>query len=144
MSLDYQTPIISQHGEVSGRLLVSIERTSGSLHSEAGGEDRVGVRVAIRAASGLPPSLAQFVFCRYRFWGEEEAVTVSPHTQPGPGHTAASFTFDHEREIVVAASEELLEHCAEGALSIEVRHLAMFANVRDDKYNILHLLTPSA
>ena len=123
VSLDYQTPIISQHGEVAGRLLVSIERTSGSLHSEAGGEARVGVRVAIRAASGLPPSLAQFVFCRYRFWGEEEAVTVSPHTQPGPGTTAASFTFDHEREIVVAASEELLEHCAEGALSIEVRHV---------------------
>ena len=144
VSLDYQTPIISQHGEVAGRLLVSIERTSGSLHSEAGGEARVGVRVAIRAASGLPPSLAQFVFCRYRFWGEEEAVTVSPHTQPGPGHTAASFTFDHEREIVVAASEELLEHCAEGALSVEVRHLAMFAYVRDDKYNIWHLVASSA
>ena len=34
---------------------------------------------------------------------------------------SANFSFDHTREIVVELTEEFLEHCADGALSIEVR-----------------------
>ena len=34
---------------------------------------------------------------------------------------SANFSFDHTREIVVSLTEEFLEHCTEGALSIEVR-----------------------
>lgn len=34
---------------------------------------------------------------------------------------SANFSFDHTREIVVSLNEEFLEHCTEGALSIEVR-----------------------
>ena len=33
---------------------------------------------------------------------------------------SANFSFDHTREIVVNLTEEFLEHCTEGALSIEV------------------------
>ena len=36
--LDHQTPIISQHGEVAGRLRVEIEKTSGELAAGSGGE----------------------------------------------------------------------------------------------------------
>ena len=87
VKLDYQTPIISQHGEVSGRLHVEIERISGSLQcgdkfsrtqEPAPGEtcsensDSVTCRLSIKSATGLPPSLSQFVFCQYTFWGDSE------------------------------------------------------------------------
>ena len=35
-------------------------------------------------ATGLPPSLSQFVFCQYRFPGEEEISTVPPVFTPNP------------------------------------------------------------
>ena len=89
VKLDYQTPIISQHGEVSGRLHVEIERISGSLQcgdkfcrDQAPGTgdscsgDSVTCRLSIKSATGLPPSLSQFVFCQYTFWGDSE-VSVS-------------------------------------------------------------------
>ena len=58
--LDYQTPIISQHGEVAGRLHVEIQRTSGSLgRLEPGGScsgdqdpGSLTVRLAIKSATG--------------------------------------------------------------------------------------------
>ena len=55
--------------------------------------------------------------------------TVAPHVNPDApvGRLkvnyldSANFSFDHTREIVVSLNEEFLEHCSEGALSIEVR-----------------------
>ena len=55
--------------------------------------------------------------------------TVAPHVNPDApvGRLkvnyldSANFSFDHTREIVVSLNEEFLEHCTEGALSIEVR-----------------------
>ena len=54
--------------------------------------------------------------------------TVAPHVNPDApvGRLkvnyldSANFSFDHTREIVVSLNEEFLEHCTEGALSIEV------------------------
>ena len=34
--------------------------------------------------------------------------------------SSASFVFNHTREFVVPVTEEFIEHCGEGALSIEV------------------------
>ena len=56
--------------------------------------------------------------------------TVAPHVNPDApvGRLkvnyldSANFSFDHTREIVVSLTEEFLEHCTEGALSIEVRN----------------------
>ena len=154
VKLDYQTPIISQQGEVSGRLSVEIERISGSLQcdkfnrdlglevgdlssSGAGqvvGEDPDGCgvitcRLTIKSANGIPPSLSQFVFCQYTFWGDDEIFIVPPQINPNApagrlkvnsDTAAASFSFHHSRDIIVQVSEEFLEHCGEGALSIEV------------------------
>ena len=140
VKLDYQIPIISQHGEVSGRLHIEIERISGSLQYDKFPGDCQGFevcdeaetesasltcRLRILSATGLPPSLAQFVFCQYRGWGDSTVTLVPPQTNPDAPvgrlkSDKASFTFDHTRDIVVAVSEEFLEHCCEGALAIEV------------------------
>ena len=144
--LDYQIPIISQHGEVSGRLHVEIERISGSLQFDkfnrdtcfevsdgpkypASCEEESGsltCRLRIVSATGLPPSLSQFVFCQYMFWGDSDLCLVPPKSNPDApmgrlkANDSANFTFDHSRDIVVGISEEFLEHCSEGALAIEV------------------------
>ncbi|XP_061385500.1 kinesin-like protein KIF13B isoform X4 [Danaus plexippus] len=165
VTLDYHTPIISQQGEVAGRLQVEISRVSGQFPqdriceaaSDSSGDMRdedepvdpaaqqVTIRVVIKQASGLPPSLSNYVFCQYSVWGSGEPVVVplhvnadcpppsppsptpvpapapSPSTQnTSPRHQLLTFRFDHKRDFTIPLTEEFIEHCAEGALSIEV------------------------
>ncbi|VVC95214.1 unnamed protein product [Leptidea sinapis] len=150
VTLDYHTPIISQQGEVAGRLQVELSRVSGQfpqdriceaasdgsgdLRDDDEGSDhgtqQVTIRVVIKQATGLPPSLSHFVFCQYAVWGGADTVVVPPHvaadTPPAqaaptsPRHHLLTFKFDHRRDFAVPLTEEFIEHCAEGALSIEV------------------------
>ncbi|XP_047520738.1 kinesin-like protein KIF13B isoform X4 [Pieris napi] len=150
VTLDYHTPIISQQGEVAGRLQVEISRVSGQFPqdriceaaSDNSGDMRdddepidpqtqqVTIRVVIKQASGLPPSLSNFVFCQYSVWGNGEPVVVPPQvsadtppaplTTVSPRHQLLTFRFDHRQDFIIPLTEEFIEHCAEGALSIEV------------------------
>ncbi|XP_067139830.1 kinesin-like protein KIF13A isoform X3 [Centruroides vittatus] len=153
VKLDYHVPIISQQGEVAGRLHVEIGRIAGTISDRVGdagadystdrdsirgssldisenGDDvvvgrQVTVRVTIKAATGLPPSLSNFVFCQYTFWGFPDSIVVPPIVNPDypatrKGKDRMTFKFDHVKEFTVNVNEEFLEHCAEGALSIEV------------------------
>lgn len=123
--LAYHTPIISQQGEVAGRLSVEIERTTGALVQQTPecpdpsepASSTVAVRLTVRAATGLAPSLAHQVLCQYMFWGDGDITTVQPVAQNSNSNIVS---FEHRREIQVSVSEEFLEHCSEGALSIEV------------------------
>ncbi|XP_076339669.1 kinesin-like protein KIF13A isoform X2 [Tachypleus tridentatus] len=151
--LNYHVPIISQQGEVAGRLHVQIGRVAGSIPERIGdagwsdrdsvrgslldvstisedGEDfstkrQIVVKVAIKSASGLPPSLSNFVFCQYTFWGHHDSIVVPPVVNPDQpiarkGRDKMMFLFDHEKEFTINVTEEFFEHCVEGALSIEV------------------------
>lgn len=144
VKLDYFTPIISQQGEVAGRLQVELCRVAGrfpqdrmceaaSEHSENSNEsmedDQTGTstivcRVTIKQASGLPLSLSNFVFCHYHFWGDSEPIVVPPVVSPElpatPHPASMTFKFDHDKDFTVPVTEEFIEHCSEGALSIEV------------------------
>nr|XP_012228437.1 PREDICTED: kinesin-like protein KIF13A isoform X2 [Linepithema humile] len=146
--LDYHTPIISQQGEVAGRLQVEISRISGqfpqdriceaasessadSTSSEpddyTGGSSHITCRVTIKQATGLPLSLSHFVFCQYMFWGHPEPIAVPPMVNaelPNPNCTgqrdSLAFKFEHTKDFTVPITEEFMEHATEGALSIEV------------------------
>ncbi|XP_012274731.1 kinesin-like protein KIF13B isoform X2 [Orussus abietinus] len=146
--LNYHTPIISQQGEVAGRLQVEISRISGqfpqdriceaasessadSTSSEPedfSGSSHITCRVTIKQASGLPLSLSHFVFCQYIFWGHPEPIVVPPMVNTDLPTTdsvtgqrdSLAFKFDHTKDFTVPITEEFLEHCAEGAFSIEV------------------------
>ncbi|XP_026738887.1 kinesin-like protein KIF13A isoform X3 [Trichoplusia ni] len=168
VTLDYHTPIISQQGEVAGRLQVEISRVAGQFPqdriceaaSDSSGDMRddddpadsatqqVTIRVAIKQATGLPPSLSHFVFCQYSVFGgggAGEPVVVPPvvsaDTPPAPAaagpassapaattpapvsprhQSLVTFRFDHKKDFTIPLTEEFIEHCAEGALSIEV------------------------
>lgn len=142
--LDYHTPIISQQGEVAGRLQVEISRVSGQFPQdrvcEAASEssadsassscseyddysNHVTCRVTIKQASGLPLSLSNFVFCQYIFWGHPELIVVPPVVNAdvhqsinyAPGQKdSLAFKFEHTKDFTVPISEELMEHCAGG------------------------------
>lgn len=136
ITLDYQVPIISQQGEVAGRLHVEMTKVRGRLGEREGGEgsecgssdpasdededrDRDGtvtVRVAIKAAKGLPRALAHFVFCQYSFCTSTNEQVVVPQSS----HDDGEQMFEHSRTFDIQISEEFVEFCAEGALSVEV------------------------
>uniref|UniRef100_A0A672MW18 Kinesin-like protein KIF13A n=1 Tax=Sinocyclocheilus grahami TaxID=75366 RepID=A0A672MW18_SINGR len=121
VKLQYAVPIISQHGEVAGRLQVELLRVSGVVPERlAGGDDssenssqssgyevmdnngeivhmarKLTCRVRIREASGLPLNLSNFVFCQYTFWEQSEPAVAPPIVSPDtpPSQTAdAHFT----------------------------------------------------
>jgi kinesin family protein 13 len=139
--LDYHTPIISQQGEVAGRLQVEISRISGqfpqdriceaasessadSTSSESddysGGSSHITCRVVIKQATGLPLSLSHFVFCQYMFWGHPEHIVVPPMVNAEPPNSncvagqrdSLAFKFDHMKDFTVPITEEFMEHAA--------------------------------
>ncbi|XP_067009212.2 kinesin-like protein KIF13A [Anabrus simplex] len=145
VKLDYHTPIISQQGEVAGRLQVELRRLSGSFPQDRTGEaasessgdsgrdeeevptnSQIVCRVTIKQASGLPLSLSNFVFCQYTFWNHPECIVVPPVVDPEfpvactTGRDSMTFKFNHMKDFQVPITEEFVEHCSEGALSIEV------------------------
>ncbi|XP_023168315.2 kinesin-like protein KIF13A isoform X2 [Drosophila hydei] len=142
VKLDYHTPIISQQGEVAGRLQVEIQRVAGQMPqdrmcesvSETSSADsrdeyddpvdpmanQITCRVTIKCASGLPLSLSNFVFCQYTFWGHQEMVVPVINAESTAHDQNMVFKFEHTQDFTVNINEEFLEHCIEGALSIEV------------------------
>ncbi|XP_077990731.1 kinesin-like protein KIF13A [Glandiceps talaboti] len=146
VKLSYAVPIINQQGEVSGRLHIELQRINGPLldrspdsdtSNDSGGYDMLGdvepeglslgsqfnCRFRILQASGLPPSLANFVFCQYTFWGEEEVCVVPPIVKQITTRRKIpeySMKFEHVREYTVNVSEEFIEHALEGSLAVEV------------------------
>lgn len=139
--LDYHTPIISQQGEVAGRLQVEISRISGqfpqdriceaasessadSTSSEtedySGGSSHITCRITIKQATGLPLSLSHFVFCQYMFWNHPEPIVVPPMVNaelPNSNCIAGqrdslAFKFDDTRDFTIPITEEFMEHAA--------------------------------
>ncbi|KAL4218427.1 Kinesin-like protein kif13b [Mactra antiquata] len=145
VKLDYQVPIISQQGEVAGKLHVEISKLGGGMmdryadiHCDDSDTDdendddndrsSVGapliIRIKICEAKGLPKDLSNFVFCQYTFWGNDDPISVPPEINPDSSVSDRKNTkciqFGHERDFKVYMSEEFIEHAQEGALSIEV------------------------
>uniref|UniRef100_A0A8D2L1S0 Kinesin family member 13A n=1 Tax=Varanus komodoensis TaxID=61221 RepID=A0A8D2L1S0_VARKO len=140
VKLQYAVPIISQQGEVAGRLHVEVMRVTGVVPERvAEGDDssensseniihrpkKLTCRVKIKEATGLPLNLSNFVFCQYTFWDQCESTVAAPVVDPdvpSPLSKDAQFTvtFSHCRDYVVNVTEEFLEFIADGALAIEV------------------------
>uniref|UniRef100_A0A1I7UAI1 Kinesin motor domain-containing protein n=1 Tax=Caenorhabditis tropicalis TaxID=1561998 RepID=A0A1I7UAI1_9PELO len=129
LRLDYQVPIISQQGEVAGRLHVQIFRvvTQEEIDSQTnnGPESLLGktitCRVRIKRASGLPEKLSNFVFCQYSFFNISELLVVAPANEVS-NHTSCATTviFEHQGDFNVMVTEEFMEYVRDDALSIEV------------------------
>ncbi|KAG6923011.1 kinesin family member 13A [Chelydra serpentina] len=108
VKLQYAVPIISQQGEVAGRLHVEVMRVTGVVpervpegddssenSSESGSLEimdsngeiihrakKLTCRVKIKEATGLPLNLSNFVFCQYAFWDQCESTVAAPVVDP--------------------------------------------------------------
>ncbi|KAM6453883.1 kinesin-like protein KIF13A isoform 8-T8 [Liasis olivaceus] len=108
VKLQYAVPIISQQGEVVGRLHVEVMRVTGAVpervmegddssenSSESGSLEimdnngeiihrpkKLTCRVKIKEATGLPLNLSNFVFCQYTFWDQCESTVAAPVVDP--------------------------------------------------------------
>ncbi|XP_051026869.1 kinesin-like protein KIF13A isoform X2 [Acomys russatus] len=150
VKLQYAVPIISQQGEVAGRLHVEVMRVTGTVPERVSEDDssenssesgslevvdssgevihrvkKLTCRVIIKEATGLPLSLSNFVFCQYTFWDQCESTVAAPVVDPdvpSPQSKDAQYTvtFSHCKDYVVTVSEEFLEFISDGALAIEV------------------------
>ncbi|KAI4560967.1 hypothetical protein MJG53_017596 [Ovis ammon polii x Ovis aries] len=150
VKLQYAVPIISQQGEVAGRLHVEVMRVTGAVpermveddssenSSESGSLEvvdstgeiihrvkKLTCRVKIKEATGLPLNLSNFVFCQYTFWDQCESTVAAPVVDPevpSPQSKDAQYTvtFSHCEDYVVNVTEEFLEFISDGALAIEV------------------------
>ncbi|XP_075682712.1 kinesin-like protein KIF13A isoform X3 [Rhinoderma darwinii] len=148
--LQYAVPIISQQGEVAGRLHIEVMRVTGVVPECLVGDDssenssesgsfeiidnsgeiiyrpkKLTCRVKIKEATGLPLNLSNFVFCQYTFWDQPEPTVAPPMVNPdmpSPRSKEAQFTvrFAHSKDYLVNITEEFLEFISEGALAIEV------------------------
>uniref|UniRef100_A0A8B9TNN6 Kinesin family member 13A n=1 Tax=Anas platyrhynchos TaxID=8839 RepID=A0A8B9TNN6_ANAPL len=133
VKLQYAVPIISQQGEVAGRLHVEVMRVTGSVpervvegdDSSENSSESGSLEVKIKEATGLPPNLSNFVFCQYTFWDQCVSTVAAPVVDPdvpSPQSKDAHYTvtFSHCQDYVVNVTEEFLEFISEGALAIEV------------------------
>ncbi|KAM4705738.1 LOW QUALITY PROTEIN: kinesin-like protein KIF13A [Rhinophrynus dorsalis] len=150
VKLQYAVPIISQQGEVAGRLHIEVMRVTGVVpeclvgddssenSSESGSFDiidntgeiihrtkKLTCRVKIKEATGLPLNLSNFVFCQYTFWDQSEPTVAPPMVNPDmpslrSKDTQFTVKFAHFKDYVVHITEEFLEFISEGALAIEV------------------------
>uniref|UniRef100_A0A7N6BF68 Kinesin family member 13A n=1 Tax=Anabas testudineus TaxID=64144 RepID=A0A7N6BF68_ANATE len=145
VKLQYAVPIISQQGEVAGRLHVELMRISGAVPERlAGGDDSsenssesscyevmdtngeiVHMAKRLTEATGLPLNLSNFVFCQYTFWEHGEPTVAPPMVSPDrPSSRSpdAQFTvqFNHCKDYVAHVTDEFLEFISDGALAIEV------------------------
>ncbi|XP_048408183.1 kinesin-like protein KIF13A isoform X1 [Stegostoma tigrinum] len=149
VKLQYAVPIISQQGEVAGRLHVEVMRVSGVVPERPdGGDDssenssgsyevmdnngeivhmakKLTCRVKIIEATGLPLNLSNFVFCQYIFWDHSDQTVAPPMVNPDMPSikdkaVQYTVTFDHSKDFIVHVTEEFLEFISDGALAIEV------------------------
>uniref|UniRef100_A0A672Z975 Kinesin family member 13A n=1 Tax=Sphaeramia orbicularis TaxID=375764 RepID=A0A672Z975_9TELE len=136
IKLQYAVPIISQQGEVAGRLHIELMRVSGAVPERLSGGDDSSENSSESScyevmdtngeiATGLPLNLSNFVFCQYTFWEHGEPTVAPPMVSPDrPSSRSpdAQFTvqFDHCKDYVVHVTDEFLEFISDGALAIEV------------------------
>ncbi|XP_069469694.1 kinesin-like protein KIF13A isoform X1 [Ambystoma mexicanum] len=136
VKLAYAVPIISQQGEVAGRLHVEVMRVTGAVPECLMGDDdssenssesgslevmdnngeivyrakKLTCRVKIKEATGLPLNLSNFVFCQYTFWDQCEPTVAPPMVNPdmpSPWSKEAQFT------VKFAQSKDYVVHVTE-------------------------------
>uniref|UniRef100_A0A913HFY2 Kinesin motor domain-containing protein n=2 Tax=Strongyloides stercoralis TaxID=6248 RepID=A0A913HFY2_STRER len=149
MKLNYKVPIISQQGEVCGKLHIEVYRLpdhysnkmidsmsestdssdsvdSGNWRIHGCGDNNTFIgktitcRVRIKKATNLPIALSNYVFCQYSFFNISEMLVVAPKYDPNNVGNNGNFEFEHEKDFQVIVNEEFLEYIQEDALSIEV------------------------
>jgi kinesin family member 13 len=83
----------------------SLSSSSKNNNNTSRASNTITVGIKIKAVVGLPPALAHFVFCEYRFWGDTGYTVVPTLLEPRGMRSrkadTVDFKFDHCRTIQV-------------------------------------------
>ena len=143
VKLTYAAPIISQHGKIVGKLHFDIEKISGNFpkdrdadaysedneadeSSEADASKAIQYRMRVHEASCISRVYSTDVYCSYSSWDGAETVTIkSVYTglsleSVNKDQVTSSIIFNHSKEFIADVSEDFMDHCLNGAISIEV------------------------
>ena len=157
VKLSYAAPVISQQGNIVGRLHFDIQRISGSFpqdrdadafcdsDTESAVQDEetksIKYRLRIHEVSGISVSFSNDIYCSYSVWEECEAVTVRPiYTgvsleNTNRNQTTSSTIFNHHNEFTTEITEDFMEHCLTGAISIELYGMRNERSSHSKKYD---------
>ena len=157
--VEYSVPIVSPQGKQLGKVNLVIQRLN-SLHHDLDNmeeldipfstgssytdssisglhdilpDSKIYIRITIQKAYELPLNI-QFVFCQYRMFGLEEVVTVAFDMEFGQQNSIYDgfITFNHTKTFTINATEDFIDFCREGVLTIEVLgHKTTAVNFRD-------------
>ncbi|KAL3097852.1 hypothetical protein niasHS_000587 [Heterodera schachtii] len=144
-SVDSQVLVINQQGEISGKMIVRVDRTEvrsehydeeeeeedeeededeeegRHRHNERPGKYLGGTmrcRVHIHRLISLPSDHCRLVFCQYSF--HECPQVVVPSAQGTPGAQSTAVEFNSANEFEVCCTRPFLDYLEEDALSVEV------------------------
>ena len=134
LTYKYSCPVIAPDGQVSGKLVLELAKVEGTLGdwddkrsnsdilSESNysntmeGLENVKFKFTIGCASGLPQSLAHFVFCQFSF--DEDYPVVVPSMTKTKNYEVIEFNFTKEYDLKV--TDSLKEKCQRDAISVQV------------------------
>ena len=144
VKLSYAAPVISQQGNIVGTLHFDIQRIAGNfpqdrdadafcdsdsdnaVEDEEAKSKSIKYRLRIHEVSGISVNFSNDIYCSYSVWEECEAVTVKPiYTgvsleNTNKNQTTSSTIFNHDNEITTDITEDFMDHCVTGAISIEL------------------------
>ena len=143
VKLNYAAPIISQHGKIVGKLHFDIEKICGNFpkdrdadaysdeeteqsETEETKSKTIQYRVRVHEASGISPAYNNNVHCSYQAWEcPQPTIVKSIYTglhsnDVSQDMVPSSIIFNHDQEYQADISEDFMEHCLHGALSVEV------------------------
>ena len=137
----FSVPVLSPQGKITGKINMTLQRLdcvqddlniptskasnyTGSSVSELQDmlpDSTIYLRVGIESAEDLPPNM-QFVFLQYRPWGFDVTTAVPPVTdfEGNDSVTEGFFPYHHSKTYQIQVSDEFIEHCREGVLSVYV------------------------
>ena len=138
IKFEYNTPIISQDGKVSGKLMLELHRTSGHMDNEDADSNSeilsqsstttsnseetrpsLKFRFSVKSVSGLPQSLAHFVFCQFTF-NDQLVVIPSQPTQTSRNSGTTEFVFNFAKDYTVNVTDNFKTICKTSAISVQV------------------------
>jgi len=128
IQFEYDVPIISESGELNGKLKIKLQRIESEMNYDDVNEDdellnknrTLKFKLNIVEAFGLPRAANNSIFCQYQFWIYTIPFIAKQKTDEESTTTSSIIRFDYENEFSIEMTEEFIEYCLDGCLSFEI------------------------
>lgn len=114
---EYDVPIINESGQLNGKLKIKLERKHLNYEDYEENENNrmMKFKLNIVEALDLPRASNNSIYCQYHFWVYTLPFIVRQHND-----YKSVIKFDYINEFSIEMTEEFMEYCLDGCLSIEI------------------------